>query len=358
MGKLSLHPSFRLNGERFNSSAELLKFTKNFSPKIHPFLTAWFDETEQVNVRTSGSTGMPKVIILQKKTMVLSAIATGVFFGLKAGTTALLCMSSDFIAGKMMLVRALQLGWDLDVVEVDSNPLKLTDKYYNFAAMVPLQVHHSFDKLERIDQLIIGGGVISDVLLRKIKKVSTKVFATFGMTETITHIAAKRLNGASDSYYKALPDIKLSVDKRGCLLIDAPLLSPEIICTNDVVKLIDSHTFEWQGRYDAVINSGGIKLMPEQIESKLSEIISERFFISSERDELLGNKLVLIVELDAGSTFKLLSEEYLVRIKKAGVLSKYEIPKKVLFVSKFMETPTQKIQRKATEELVQLNTEK
>lgn len=341
-----LHPQFRLNGTGFSSSLELLEYAVKKQPEIALFLKDWFEDSAYLKVQTSGSTGTPKIIELEKKSMMASAKATGAFFKVPAGSSALLCMSSAYIAGKMMLVRAMVLGWDLEVIPVVSNPLKLTEKRYDFAAMIPLQVHHSFGKLEQIDQLIIGGGVIATSLLKKIAGLDTKVFATYGMTETITHIAAKRLNGVGDAFYKTLPGITLKVDTRDCLVIDAPQLSQEPIYTNDVVELIDSYSFNWLGRYDSVINSGGIKLIPEQIELKLSSVLQERFFISSEPDEVLGNKLIIIVELENSSVA--LGKEYLDRIKETKLLSKFEIPKKVLFLNKFIETPTQKINRKAS----------
>ncbi len=347
MVKEILHSSFRLNGNRFNNTSELLQYAENYLPEVSSFLKAWFDNSEELKVQTSGSTGDPKIIFLKKSAMLQSAFATGEFFSLKAGTTALLCMSVGYIAGKMMLVRALYLGWDMDVVKVQSNPLKLTEKKYDFAAMIPLQVHHCFENLYRIGQLIIGGGVVPETLLKKIKTLPIKVFSTYGMTETITHIAAKRLNGLEDRYYKTLPNIKLSLDRRDCLQIHAPLLSERVIVTNDVVHLLDDHTFEWLGRYDSVINSGGIKLIPEQLELKLSGLISERFFIASEPDDLLGNKVVLVIE----SKKKLVEEvasDVLIEIKTSKRLSKFEIPKKVYVIPQFIETPTGKINRKST----------
>lgn len=346
MFKFTLHPQFKLNTYGFSSSSELLAYVAINQPEILDFLKDWFGDSECLKVQTSGSTGAPKLIELEKTAMIASANATGEFFEVFAGASALLCMSSDYIAGKMMLVRAMVLGWELDVIPVVSNPLKLTEKYYDFSAMIPLQVYHSLGRLAQIGQLIVGGGVIDAGLLKKIKQVNTKVFATYGMTETITHIAAKRLNGTVDVFYKTLPNITLKLDARGCLVIHAPLLSQETVYTNDIVELIDAHSFNWLGRYDAVINSGGIKLIPEQIEFKLTAVFQERFFISSEPDELLGNKVVLIIERAANKTG--LEAVYLDRIKEAGVLSKFEIPKKIVFLERFIETPTQKVNRKAS----------
>jgi len=347
MSNFTLHPQFKLNGTRFSNPAELLSYVGKNQSEIVGFLKDWFGDSKELRVQTSGSTGTPKIIELEKTAMVASAKATGAFFEVPAGASALLCMSSEYIAGKMMLVRAMVLGWELEVIPVVSNPLKLTNKHYDFAAMIPLQVHHSFDKLHQIDQLIVGGGVISASLLKKIKGLDTKVFATYGMTETITHIAAKRLNGAEDAFYNTLPHIKLKLDERGCLVIEAPLLTQDIIYTNDLVELLDAHSFNWLGRYDSVINSGGIKLIPEQLELKLSSFINERFFVASEGDDVLGNKLILVIETSVKEEL-LFATEMMERIKNAEVLTKFELPKKIYLVPAFVETSTQKIQRKAT----------
>ncbi|MCT4699478.1 AMP-binding protein [Tenacibaculum haliotis] len=348
------HKNFKLNGALFSSEEELIAFSENISSSVTTFLTDWFNEKDFVIVQTSGSTGKPKPIQLQKEFMKNSAFATGEFFGLKENTTALLCLSTDYIAGKMMLVRALTLGWQLDVIKPDSNPLKDIKKQYNFSAMVPLQLRNSLNELHKIDQLIVGGGVVSNDLIAAIQNISTKVFATYGMTETITHVAVKKLNdlsfrAESKSLYKTLPNVLMSQDDRNCLIIEASKVSSEIIRTNDVVKLISKTAFEWLGRYDNVVNSGGIKLHPEKIEEKLSEIIDQRFFVTAIKDEVLGEKLVLVIEdvTSSGVESSLLS-----KIKKEASLSKFEIPKVVYFLPQFIETETKKIQRKKTLDLV------
>ena len=345
--KKQLHKNFKLNGASFSSEEELLVFSENISSSVTSFLTDWFNEKDFVIVQTSGSTGKPKPIALKKEFMKNSALATGTFFKLKENTTALLCLSTDFIAGKMMLVRALTLGWQLDVVKPDSNPLKGLKKQYDFSAMVPLQLRNSLNDLRKIDQLIVGGGVVSNDLISAIQNISTKVFATYGMTETITHIAVKKLNNLSlraesRSLYKTLPNVLLSQDDRNCLIIEAPKVTSEVIITNDVVRLISETEFEWLGRYDNVINSGGIKLHPEKIEEKLSVIIDQRFFVAGIKDEVLGEKLILVIE----------GLERKIDFPKLNTLSKFEIPKTVCFVKEFIETETKKIQRKKTLDLV------
>ena len=355
MKSLRFNKNFELNGKSFSSVDELLAFSEAINTSVFTFLTEWFTTDDYIIVHTSGSTGKPKPIQLKKEFMINSAKATGDFFNLKENTTALLCLSTDYIAGKMMLVRALVLGWKLDIVEAISNPLKGIEKEYDFSAMVPLQLQDSLENLYKVKKLIVGGGVVSNELIQQIQSLDTEVFATYGMTETVTHIAVKKLNNLTSlrgiikeqsvhsekPHYKTLPNIQLSLDDRNCLVINAPNVAEGIIVTNDVVSLISSTGFEWLGRYDNVINSGGVKLHPEKIEEKLSTVISSRFFVIGIPDNKLGEKLVLLVE---GELNELIFNE----VKNLKELSKYEIPKEIFFVNTFMETATKKIQRKKT----------
>ena len=339
------HIDFKLNGNSFSSVDELLAYAKKNSKEIYSFLHDWFSDSTVIAVKTSGSTGKPKIIELQKEFMSNSAIATGTFFSLSKKTTALLCMSSDYIAGKMMLVRAIVLGWHIDVVLPVSSPLKGVEKTYDFSAMVPMQLQNSLSDIYKVKKLIVGGGIVSQELEQQIQEVSTAVFATFGMTETITHIAVKKLNHYNEvgkPPYKLLPSVTISTDQRNCLVIHAPKVSEDIINTNDVVEIISDTEFNWFGRHDNVINSGGIKLHPEEIEKKLSQVISQRFFVTGITDEILGEKLVLVVE---GEPFKLI-------LNNTENLSKYETPKDIYFVGQFIETETKKIQRNKTVELL------
>ncbi len=340
-----LHKDFKLNGSSFPSVDALLDISKINFQSIYPSLSSWYDGSDFIEVFTSGSTGKPKLINLRKRFMVNSAIATGAYFDLPAKTTALLCMSTNYIAGKMMLVRAIILGWQLDLVEPSSNPLEGIKKNYDFSAMVPLQLFHSLGSIYKIKKLIVGGGAVSNDLQNKIQNVNTEIFATYGMTETITHIAVKRLNNlplnGNTEHYKVLVNIGISIDSRGCLVIDAPNITDHQIITNDLVEIISDQEFKWLGRYDHIINSGGVKLIPEQIEEKLAEIIGQRYFITSKKDPSLGESVVLIVE---GVKFDLDPEQF------RSVLSKFEIPKKIYFVDRFKETKSDKIDRKSTVE--------
>ena len=279
-----------------------------------------------------------------------SALATGEFFNVQEKTTALCCLPIDYIAGKMMVVRAMILGWHLDVIEPSSNPLENIDKSYDFSAMVPLQLQNSLDKLHLIFQLIVGGGAISEELDEKIQSASTMIFATYGMTETITHIAVKPLNvtssGVERSHYETLPNVKISQDGRNCLVINAPKVADEEIVTNDVVEISSPTEFIWKGRFDHVINSGGIKLHPEEIEKKLSNFINTRFFVAGIPDEQLGEKLILVIEGEEDAIDLSLFRNPQI------TLTKYEIPKEIFYIPQFFETPTGKIQRKKTLEKI------
>lgn len=346
------HESFALNGVSFQSETELLTFSKEISSEVHSFLVTWFDSSEVITVQTSGSTGKPKQIELGKAFMKNSAKATGSFFKSEEGTKALMCLSANYIAGKMMLVRALTLGWKLDVVTPDSNPLEKNVKQYDFSAMVPLQLQNSLQQLYQIKTLIVGGGVVSDSLKNELNKISTKVYATYGMTETVTHIAVKQLNHINcyPNFYKVLPNVQIYKDNRNCLLIDAPNVAEELVITNDVIELISDNQFKWLGRYDNVVNSGGIKLQPEIIEQKLSKLISKRFFTVGIPDKILGEKLILIVENMPTETIRALKNKLL----ENDILGKYEVPKEILNVDKFVTTTTKKIQRRKTLDLLKL----
>jgi len=318
---------------------------------IGVFITNWLNDNDYVLVNTSGSTGTPKKIKLLKSHMRNSALATGNYFGLKEDAIALLCLSATYIAGKMMLVRAMILGWDIHLVSPIANPLENLTESYDFCAMVPMQVEASLSHLHKIEQLIIGGAPISLTLNKELQTVTTNCFATYGMTETITHIAVKRINkfgsnlSAVESYFNTLPKVSISKDDRGCLVIDAPKVSNEIIVTNDIVNIHSDTEFEWLGRFDNVINSGGLKLFPEQIEQKLSQLIKERFFVIGIADEILGEKLILIVESEI--PLNLSKFDY-----QRCQLTKYEMPKEVLILPKFKETLTGKVRRKQTLKLL------
>jgi O-succinylbenzoic acid--CoA ligase len=350
---MKFHKAFQLNGQSFQNSEELLGYSCQWSQELHSFLQQWLNESRELKVMTSGSTGVPKEIILRKEHMKNSAKATGDFLKLGENTKALLCLSPKYIAGKMMLVRAMELGWNLEVVKESSSPLEELDKVFDFVAMVPLQLSNSLQLLHRIKTLIVGGAAVSPGLCQSLQGKSCVVYATYGMTETTSHIALKKLNHCQNEneseVYRVLPEVCISLDDRGCLVIDAKKVASERITTNDFVQIIAKDAFYWLGRQDSVVNSGGIKLIPEQIELKLVEIISQRFFLAGLPDDILGEKLVLLIE-DSGKSVS--NPKKVKQFLKKANLSKFEYPKEIHFVKKFAETETKKIQRKSTLEMI------
>lgn len=350
------HPEFRLNGLFYNNedlaavAYSLIKEGEPYEGQAGNFLLDWLNDKDYVEVKTSGSTGPPKRIFIKKQQMINSARATGKYFDLGPGITALHCLPVNFIAGKMMLVRAMLLGWKLDLELPKANPLDRIFKIYDFCAMTPFQLDNSLSRLHLIKKLIVGGGAVSANLRNLVQGIGTEVYETYGMTETVSHIAARRINPKKKGQeepvpFTTLPNVNIDVDDRNCLVIDAPQLSNETLVTNDVVDLVSDKSFIWKGRIDNIINSGGVKLHPEEIEAKLAPIIAHRFFVTSLPDPALGEKLVLMVE----SEFSEVALHNLEReIKACRKLGKFEVPKKIYFVEKFEETPNGKIHRANT----------
>lgn len=337
----NVHNYFKLNGYHLNAkdlcrvAYSYVKEGDAYERSIGEFFLDWFDKKDYIEMTTSGTTGLPKLVRLQKQAMIHSALATGDFFDLKPGDKALLCLPTQFIAGKMMLVRSLILGLELDVVSPSLHTLAFNSTTYDFVAMVPLQVQNSIEELSKVRKLIIGGAKMDASLEEKLLPLKTEIYETYGMTETITHIAAKRL---CDSVFSILPNVKISQDDRQCLVINVSTISDEPIVTNDLVELINEQQFIFLGRIDNVINSGGVKLIPEQIEAKLIGKITNRFFVTGLPDTALGEKLVLVIE---GEKQEFPSDFF-------DVLGKFEKPKEIVFVTKFKENENGKLLRKPT----------
>ena len=354
MMKGLVHTDFRING-MFCANTEQLRAMKSLlDTDTAIFLEQWFSGDEKLKVMTSGSTGKPKEIELGKVQMVNSALATGNFFGLFSKTSALLCLPTKYIAGKMMLVRAMILGWELDVVEPASSPLRGLTSSYDFVAMVPLQLENSLEDLYKIRSLIVGGAAVSVPLAAKIKNKKTKIFATYGMTETITHIAVRPLNDAAlmdikEKYdreryndFLILPDVKISTDHRDCLIIDAKKITDTPVITNDIVELTGKSTFRLLGRIDHVINSGGIKIYPEMLEEKIQNLIEQPYFFTSIPDDILGERLVLVIE----------GKKKIKREDLQPYLDKYELPGEIISLERFSYTENNKINRLLTKKRI------
>jgi o-succinylbenzoate---CoA ligase len=344
----NVHNRFKLNGFHLTKedlcriAYSFIKEGEDFEQSVGDFLLDWFDDKSYIDMRTSGTTGNPKSIRIEKDAMVKSAIATGDFFELQPGDRVLHCLPANYVAGKMMFVRSFILGLDMDFVAPSSHPLEHNDQKYIFSAMVPLQAKNSLDKLSNIKKVIIGGVKIHKSLEQELVKLPIDIYETYGMTETITHIAAKKVGAEA---FKTLPHVTVSVNENQCLEIVAKNIGNEKIVTNDIVKLISDREFIWIGRFDNIINSGGIKIQPEQVEAKLSTLISRRFFISGLADDILGEKVVLYVE---GSPVEIDHSVF-------DHLDKYEKPKEIIFIPKFKETATGKIMREESKKIAVAN---
>ena len=276
-----------------------------------------------------------------------SARITCDFLGLKKGDTALLCMSLDYIAGKMMVVRALQRGLNLISIPVSGHPLSdntVVGTNIDFAAMVPLQVFNSLQspderiRLRNIRHLIIGGGAIDEYLEQELRDFPHAVWSTYGMTETLSHIALRRINGPEASkWYVPFDNVNVSVNDEQCLVIDAPLVCKHMLVTNDIAEMAtDGRHFRIIGRKDNVICSGGVKIQAEMVEKLLKPYINKPFFITKKKDEKYGEIVVLVVE----SKDKTNLDDIFY-----NVLPKYWIPRKIIFVDSLPLTETGKPKR-------------
>jgi o-succinylbenzoate---CoA ligase len=333
-----------LNG-KYSASGSFENFTLQFSKD-------WLNEKKQFSIFTSGSTGKPKEIILNRDQMVASARMTGLALGLKKDNRSFICLNTEFIAGMMMLVRGFELEMHMTISEPAANPLKniASGEKFDFTAMVPMQMQkileESPDKisiLHGMKAILLGGSPVSASLEETLQIIKAPVYSTYGMTETVSHIALRRLNGEHRSeLYSVLDGVNTGKDERGCLTINAPSTRHHTIITNDLVELTGKHTFRWLGRIDNVINSGGIKIHTDYLEEKIDRIFHEagiqnRLFISPIPDAEFGEIAVLAVEgkTDQINALKLLK----------GKLKKFEVPKKIVLIEKFPETLTGKIDR-------------
>lgn len=348
---------------------------------IFDFINSWNNDDCCLQVHTSGSTGKPKNMLVEKTRMMNSARITCNFLNLKAGDTALLCMSADYIAGKMMIVRsierelclvsekpcghplsdeALSTATRLNFKRTSADSLKATIReegayhldnddaqpLFCFAAMVPMQVYNSLQipkeraRLARIKHLIIGGGAIDDALAAELKTLPNAVWSTYGMTETLSHIALRRLNGPDASlWYTPFDSVQVQLTDEGCLVIDAPQVTPHPIVTNDIAEIVTTpHTrFRIKGRKDNVICSGGIKIQIEEVEDLLRTHLSRPFFLTKKKDEKFGEIAVMLTE-----------DEQMNKVEKIcqQVLPQYFIPKQYIHVDKLPMTETGKPRRK------------
>ena len=302
---------------------------------------------------SSGSTGDPKSFTLSREAMLQSAQKTLRFFDLKQGKCALLCLPVHYIAGKMMVVRALLGGLDLLLSEPSSRPLQNISGTIDFAAMVPLQIEESLnhnDPLDMISKLLIGGGELHPATRDKLSSMaSPEVYETFGMTETYTHFALKRINGPDpDSSFKLLEGVHVGLDSRACLEVEVSGVTSGTVLTNDLVEINQKGDgFTWLGRFDNLINSGGIKIVPELLEEQVRDCIGHECLVLSEADRKLGNRLVLMVEFD-GNDPPLDAWLDLLRNK----LSNYELPSRIVTIQNLTRNPSMKPDRTSARNLL------
>lgn len=306
------------------------------------FLKEWFSDSTEIEVQTSGSTGTPKLITIPKQSFVESAKSTCDFLGLSPKTNALLCIPVTYIGGKMMVIRALVAGYNLLIQEPSSSPLSNLESDIDFIALTPMQAQLSLDefpdKLKFINQIIIGGGAVTPSFILAIEEFTNQFYSTYGMTETVSHIALKTINGSKKSdYFEVLPSYSVSTNSENCLIINCPTLSHKKIVTNDVVEL-NANGFKWLGRKDNVINSGGIKIFPEEIERKLKHTLKRvDFYVTSKKDKVLGEKVILVIKTPVDR--KKIMDSF-------SLLNKYEVPKELILQADFTYTKTGKLMRK------------
>lgn len=341
---------------------------------LEDFLSEWNNDSDRVLVHTSGSTGKPKPMMVEKKRMLNSARITCDFLGLKPGDSALLCMSLDYIAGKMVVVRSIERHLHLISVSPSGHPLKNIDlkdvngKGVNgeitFAAMVPMQVYNTLqvpeerERLTHIRHLIIGGGAIDASLEKELQALpgNIAIWSTYGMTETLSHIALRRINGDEPSeWYQPFDSVRISQTEEGCLVIDAPQVCAETLVTNDIVEIepyiynkVEKLRFRIKGRKDNVICSGGIKIQIEEVETLLKPHLEKPFMLAKKKDGKFGEIAVLLSEDEdikkvEATVRRLLSDES----EKSSDHKKYKywIPKEFRYVEHLPLTETGKPKR-------------
>ncbi|MBT8218864.1 MAG: AMP-binding protein [Bacteroidia bacterium] len=317
---------------------------------IQSFLREWTNDSNEIVVNTSGSTGIPKQIQLSKNAIKTSAGITIDYFCLRPAMTLLLCLPVRFIAGKLMIIRALESNSDLILKMPSSNPLETLETKIDFAAMTPFQVSKTLiqtpEKLNLISTLLLGGGGISQSQRKALHSLtSTQCYLSYGMTETITHVAIQKISKPTlKPIFKVLDGFQIAQDERSCLVIEADHIYQKKVVTNDIVEMVDSDRFIWKGRWDNIINSGGIKISPEEVETKIEMLINIPFFIYWIPDEELGQKIVLFIKNKRRNS----EEEVVLLSKLKKTLNKYEMPRSILYLDCFDYTDTGKIRRQHT----------
>ncbi len=345
--------------------------TTDYEAEALRFCQTWRSGQTEFVLHTSGSTGTPKAIGLSRAQMIASAQLTGQALNLQPGDSALVCLNVRYVAGVMMLVRGLELGLPMTIVEPTTHLLDILppQSQFDFTALVPLQLQtvvvdneRGLTLLNRMKAILVGGAATSPSLEQAVQAVTAPVWATYGMTETVSHIALRRLNGPSASdWFTALPGVSLRLDDRGCLSIQSAATNFDRIETNDLADLHPDGSFRLLGRADSIINSGGVKINPEAVERVIQTVLanrnlSVRLFITGLPDDRLGQRVTIISEVGTMNNEQVpisnqfpdyeLFREIQGEIRKA--VGPYAIPREWITMQTFVETPTGKIDRKAT----------
>jgi len=323
-------------------SIDFLTENQEIIEQVNAFVRQWEDVTQTtMTSQTSGSTGKPKIITLEKRFMRASALASGKFFHFQKGQRIRVALSPTTIGGKMLLLRGLLHEMEIEIVTPSKDPLEKVEKELDFISLVPYQLEYllenNAENLAKVKTILLGGAPVSESLQQKIQSLSCNVFLSYGMTETMSHVALKNLKSNQDDF-QAIDGVTFTTDENQRLIIDSESLGLHHLQTNDVVELISATQFRWKGRADFVINSAGVKIHPEEVEKKLAKIISSRFFIIGEKNDKFGKQVVLVIEDKNSNEI----------IDFQSVLAKYEIPKAVYYWPKFEETASGKINRLAT----------
>jgi o-succinylbenzoate---CoA ligase len=327
------------------------------------FCQEWLTGKKSFTLHTSGSTGSPKPITIARSQMQASARMTAKALGLEKGDSALVCLNTAYIAGKMMLVRGFEVGMVMTIITPQANPLAdfSIAEHFHFTALVPMQLKTMLEEtpeklsiLQGMKAIIVGGGPVDKTLENALQTINAPIYSTYGMTETVSHIALRRLNGAEASgQYQVLNDIEIGTDTRGCLTIKGRVTGYQELVTNDIVTITDPKHFLWLGRIDNVINTGGVKVHPESIEALIEKLfmqmhIQRRFFVAGLADERLGESVILIIE---GKALGRDIENTLLH-SMSKELHPYAIPKSIYYLPAFYLTPTYKIARKINLEIL------
>lgn len=348
------HYAFTYNHRLYSGRDELNNFAivlsrshLDWEQSIGRFLLAWFDDSADIEMWTSGSTGEPKKIAVPKSAMLASAKRTLSFFKLKTGQKALLCLSPDFVAGKMMIVRAILGELNLLCHGISSNPLKELKETVEFSALVPTQVwlalKESKPKFDLVSHIIVGGAALDSDLALALKELPTKTWETYGMTETVSHIALRPVGDKVNPFFEVLEGTTIGIDQRSCLFVEPSEINRHRIQTNDVVKLVDKNKFIIRGRFDNLINSGGVKVFPEEVEQFLSDRVKVPFIVTSMPDKKWGQKVVIVFESQ--------TMEIDFNVLFAG-LEKHKVPRQAFFVPSFPMTGSGKVKRTRIQELI------